>query len=162
VIAFECLTGKLPFESEAFGELVLQICTLPVPVPSTIARVPAGFDAWFARVMERDPELRFQSVEQLVEALQDALGGVAEVSNAPLTPVAVANTERAPRVDQTRTDVTPSQSLMAVLPSRGLGRRVGLFAAFVGLLGVGAWRLIASHGDGARSHAGGAARARIG
>src|SRR4029079_15834403 len=42
VIAFECLTGKLPFESEAFGDLVIKICTLPAPVPSSVARVPAG------------------------------------------------------------------------------------------------------------------------
>jgi serine/threonine protein kinase len=49
VIAFECLTGRLPFDSEAFGELVLEICTLPAPVPSSVAAVPAGFDAWFAR-----------------------------------------------------------------------------------------------------------------
>ena len=55
VIAFECLTGQLPFDSEGFGDLVLKICTLPPPVPSAVATVPAGFDAWFARVVERDP-----------------------------------------------------------------------------------------------------------
>jgi len=52
VIAFECITGRLPFDSAAFGDLVLKICTLPAPVPSSVASVPDGFDAWFARATD--------------------------------------------------------------------------------------------------------------
>src|SRR5262249_45198937 len=34
VIAFECLVGRRPFDSDALGGLVLAICTRPLPVPS--------------------------------------------------------------------------------------------------------------------------------
>jgi serine/threonine-protein kinase len=82
VVVYECLTGTLPFVSEAFGDLVLKIIVDPIPVPSQIAPVPAGFDAWWARAVDRDPGARFQSAKEMVEALSVALdlraGGAAE------------------------------------------------------------------------------------
>jgi len=74
VIAFECLTGKRPFYSDGLGDLVLQICIREVPVPSRIAAVPLGFDAWFEKGTQRDPDKRFQSARELVESLRDVLG----------------------------------------------------------------------------------------
>ncbi len=73
VIAFECLTGKRPFYSDGLGDLVLQICVRDLPVPSEVAAVPIGFDAWFAKAVSRDPEQRFQSAREMTEALRDAL-----------------------------------------------------------------------------------------
>lgn len=74
VIAFEALTGTRPFYSDGLGDLVLAICVRDIPVPSTIAPVPIGFDAWFARAVSRDIELRFQSAREMIEALREALG----------------------------------------------------------------------------------------
>ncbi|EYF06942.1 serine/threonine-protein kinase [Chondromyces apiculatus] len=74
VVVYECLTGYLPFVSEAFGDLLLKIMTQPLPVPSQFAEVPAGFDAWWARAAERDPDKRFQSAKDLAETLLVALG----------------------------------------------------------------------------------------
>ncbi len=74
VIAFECLTGKRPFYSDGLGDLVLTICVRDLPIPSDIAPVPLGFDAWFAQACARDPEARFQSAREMTEALRDALG----------------------------------------------------------------------------------------
>lgn len=69
VIAFQCLTGRRPFESDNLGGLVLEICTGPVPKPSSIANLPAGFDEWFARATQRSPDARFQSARELAAAL---------------------------------------------------------------------------------------------
>ncbi|MCH2110316.1 MAG: protein kinase, partial [Polyangiaceae bacterium] len=74
VIAFECLTGTRPFESEGLGDLVLQICVREIPRPSDRAEVPEGFDSWFARAVARAPEERFQSARELSEELFGALG----------------------------------------------------------------------------------------
>ena len=74
VIAFECLTGKRPFASEGLGDLVLQICIRDLPVPSALAPVPIGFDGWFAKAVQREPDDRFQSAKELTDALRDALG----------------------------------------------------------------------------------------
>jgi len=74
VIAFECLTGKRPFYSDGLGDLVLTICVRDLPVPSDVAPVPLGFDAWFAKACAREPEQRFQSARELTDALREALG----------------------------------------------------------------------------------------
>jgi len=74
VIAFECLTGKRPFYSDGLGDLVLTICVRDLPVPSDVAPVPLGFDAWFAKACARDPENRFQTARELTDALREALG----------------------------------------------------------------------------------------
>jgi serine/threonine protein kinase len=74
VIAFECITGKRPFYSDGLGDLVLAICVRDIPLPSSIASVPVGFDAWWHRAVARDPEKRFQSARELTESLREALG----------------------------------------------------------------------------------------
>jgi serine/threonine-protein kinase len=74
VIVFECLTGKRPFYSDGLGDLVLQICVREIVVPSQVADVPPGFDAWFSRAVARDPDLRFQSAREMTDSLREALG----------------------------------------------------------------------------------------
>ena len=74
VIAFECLTGTLPFEADGLGALYMAICSGPVPVPSSRATLPPAVDAWMARALCREPEARFQSATDLAEALRIALG----------------------------------------------------------------------------------------
>jgi serine/threonine-protein kinase len=75
VIAFKCVTGRLPFEGESIGDLLVKICTAPVPVPSQVLPgLPTSFDAWFARALDRDPERRFSSVQELSDALAYAAG----------------------------------------------------------------------------------------
>jgi serine/threonine-protein kinase len=73
VVTYQCLTGRLPFQSDGFGDLMLKIMIEPIPVPSTVAPVPPGFDAWWARAVARDPAQRFQSARELAEALYLAL-----------------------------------------------------------------------------------------
>ena len=75
VIASECLTGVRPFDGETFGELLLNICVRPAPVPSSLTTVPRHFDAWFAKATHRDPGARFQSVHELVATLSEVAAG---------------------------------------------------------------------------------------
>ena len=70
VIAFECLLGRRPFEGETVGTLVLDLCSRPLPVPSQFGAVPAGFDAWFARVCAREPAARFASARDAAAELR--------------------------------------------------------------------------------------------
>jgi len=66
VIAFQCLTGRLPFQADSLGALLMAICQGPLPVPSAIASVPVAFDGWFARVAARNPDERFDSIMDAV------------------------------------------------------------------------------------------------
>lgn len=75
VIAFRCITGRLPFEGEAVGDLLVKLCTAPVPVPSQIVSdAPPAFDTWIARALSREPEGRFQSAQELGGALATVCG----------------------------------------------------------------------------------------
>src|SRR5690606_34855510 len=75
VICSECLTGVRPFDGETFGELLLNICARPAPIPSTLAPVPPYFDAWFAKATERDPARRSASVHELCHTLSELVEG---------------------------------------------------------------------------------------
>ena len=69
VIAYECITGKRPFQSTSLGDLVMAICQDPIPPPSTHGPVPRGFDDWFERATSRDKDERFQTAKDWADAL---------------------------------------------------------------------------------------------
>jgi eukaryotic-like serine/threonine-protein kinase len=75
VVTYRCLVGGLPFEGEALGDLLVKICTAPIPTPSQqLPGLPPAFDAWFARALDRDADKRFASAAEFSETLCAALG----------------------------------------------------------------------------------------
>jgi serine/threonine-protein kinase len=81
VIAYRCVVGELPFDSEALGDLLMRIIVHPLPIPSQVAPgLPPSFDAWWQRAAARDPAQRFQSAKELAEALATAFGFAPTVS----------------------------------------------------------------------------------
>jgi serine/threonine-protein kinase len=75
VIVFQALTGRLPFESEALGDLLVKIIVSPVPTPSHYyPMVPPGFDAWWVKAADRNVDNRFQNAKLFAESLSLALG----------------------------------------------------------------------------------------
>ncbi len=75
VIAFRCVAGRLPFDGEAVGDLLVKICTAPVPLASQFAPgLPPEFDSWVLRALARDPAERFGSASELVESLCQVAG----------------------------------------------------------------------------------------
>lgn len=79
VIAYQCVVGELPFDSEGVGDLLIKISIADPPVPSKVfPSVSAAFDSWFARACERDRNKRFQSARELAEALARVVASVPE------------------------------------------------------------------------------------
>jgi len=75
VIVFQALTGKLPFESEALGDLLVKIIVQPIPVPSQVTPdLPAAFDRWWAKAANRDPAQRYQSAKEFADGLSLVFG----------------------------------------------------------------------------------------
>ena len=69
--AFAAMTGKVPFDGDAIGDIVLKVCAAPLPVPSVVRPgVPPGFDVWFAKACQRDPARRFASMPEMSAALR--------------------------------------------------------------------------------------------
>ncbi len=69
--AFAALCGQTPFSGDVIGEVVLKVCSAPLPVPSKVNNsVPRDFDAWFQKACARLPAHRFQSAREAALALQ--------------------------------------------------------------------------------------------
>lgn len=69
--AFAALCGSPPFGGDVIGEVVLKVCSAPLPVPSKVnSNVPREFDTWFSRACARVPAQRFQSAREAAVALQ--------------------------------------------------------------------------------------------
>lgn len=73
VMAFELLTGRLPFETDDAVEMMTRHARDQPPLPSELrADLPAGFDAVLMRAMEKDPARRTLSAEALRRELSEA------------------------------------------------------------------------------------------
>ncbi len=76
VVAFECLTARKPFDAETVGGLAVNICSGPMPLPSSVnPGLPPAFDRWFARACARDLAQRFGSAKEMADALHLVVGG---------------------------------------------------------------------------------------
>jgi serine/threonine-protein kinase len=86
VITYRSIVGRLPFQSDALGDLLMRIIVHPLPVPSQVTSgLPSSFDAWWARAAARDPAQRFQSAKELAESLATALGlSASGIASGPL------------------------------------------------------------------------------
>ena len=75
LVAYTMLTGNLAFTSESFGDLLLQICTQPLPVPTANASwLPPAIDPWFDKACAREPQHRFATALELAEGLAIVAG----------------------------------------------------------------------------------------
>jgi serine/threonine-protein kinase len=73
LVAYTMLTGNLAFSSESFGDLLLQICTAPLPsLCANAPWLPAAMETWFQRACARDPQNRFSSAQEFADALRAA------------------------------------------------------------------------------------------
>jgi serine/threonine-protein kinase len=76
VCFYNMVTGRYAFDGESFGDILVAICTDPLPELTNAAPgVSAAVGDWFRRCCARNPEDRFQSSDELVEKLQAAVGG---------------------------------------------------------------------------------------
>jgi serine/threonine protein kinase/class 3 adenylate cyclase len=77
VVAYRTITGRLPFNAEVFGELLIEICTDPVPPPSGLGlglELSPEVDLFFARALSRDPNKRFDSAREMAAAFAALVG----------------------------------------------------------------------------------------
>jgi len=74
VVAFEALTGTVPFDCASMGSLALALHTRPFPKPSMRApSLGTAFDEWTQRACAREPADRFASMHEASGALTRAL-----------------------------------------------------------------------------------------
>jgi serine/threonine protein kinase len=134
---FAALTGRLPFEGDVIGDIVLRVCAAPMPIPSKVASVPPGFDAWFARACSRDPTRRFQSAEELAQALAGVCG-VGRIRLATLDEDQIQYVMRSPAPAHSSVGFTVPPPSMSARSALLAGLVLGV-AMMVGILGFFVW-----------------------
>jgi serine/threonine protein kinase len=91
LIAYWMLTGRSYWRTANvsddqinFVTLFAEIAAAPIEPPSLRAReagleakIPAGFDPWFLRCVDRDPDQRWRDARTALRALSESLGGAA-------------------------------------------------------------------------------------
>jgi len=122
VMAYELLSGVLPFQAPTLPQMMEQHFRAPVPALSARGKVMhhQTLDPVLARAMAKSPEARFSTARDLVEALRDAAAGKAvvragrrsmmmpAVAGASVLGLAIVGflVVRSPRSEDARTDRT--------------------------------------------------------
>ncbi|MEO0532185.1 MAG: protein kinase, partial [Planctomycetota bacterium] len=82
VILYEMLTGRVPFEGESVGEVLMKHLT----AEPDLSRIDEPYRSIVARALAKDPESRLSSVEELMAMLPSS-EPILDPAAAPITPV---------------------------------------------------------------------------
>ncbi|MBL8914763.1 MAG: protein kinase [Archangium sp.] len=143
---FEMLTGKPPYNGGGALEVILKHVNEPIPpivTPSKFEAAPEAFKAVVVRALAKSPMDRFQSMEELLLAMQDVAPppARAQTQDVPVTEAAVpvvAPPPEAPAVEEPVVLAQPPRSPSTLL----IG---GFFvAAVAGVLGT--WMVVKPSG----------------
>lgn len=75
VVAYELLTGKLPFSNPEIVQLIFQVLSDPVPPPSRYTDLPPGTEEVLLKMLAKNPADRYPDVESAAAQLRRVLGG---------------------------------------------------------------------------------------
>jgi serine/threonine-protein kinase len=84
VIAYQSLTGQLPYEGKTLPDLMLAITTREPPLASTLRPdLPALVVTWLHRALQKDPAKRFDSAREMSKTFEEACTTRRMVVNVP-------------------------------------------------------------------------------
>ena len=97
VIAYELLTGQLPFQGETSTAIAIAVATGHFAPPSSLKpHLGIALDAWFSRAFQKNAAARFPSAEELGATFAQAAGAHATGGQAvPLHPELQGSAQRA-------------------------------------------------------------------
>jgi len=83
LVLYELFTGCMPFKAQTVGEFIdAHLAAAPVPPRRRDASLPASVEAIILRLLEKDPDARYQSADELREALEASLAEVVGIARA--------------------------------------------------------------------------------
>jgi serine/threonine-protein kinase len=82
VVAYRIFTGKRLFHGESIMQILMQICTAPLPsLRANAPWLPPATETWFMKACAREPQDRFASAQEFGEALKAACEGAVNISS---------------------------------------------------------------------------------
>jgi eukaryotic-like serine/threonine-protein kinase len=168
VLAFQLLTGQLPFSGDSYMDVMVRHASEPAPRPNDVcAELPAQLDLPIRRMLEKSPDHRPASVGEALEALAQAArdagldvevrpvrsGAGAFTPAAGMTPadldqIASAETLQAPSAG-TLDNAATAASLPAGSRGRLLVGGVGLLLGAAGIAAVVLWPRVPADSEAA-------------
>jgi eukaryotic-like serine/threonine-protein kinase len=154
IVLYEMVAGKPPFSGENPVSIAYkQVHDLPQPLNQIVADVPRPFEAIVAKLLAKDPNMRYANAEALRDDLRRYRSGepvlaLAAVAGAVQPPLRTGDTGSAANVTRTmpRTVANPAQGATTVMArtttmpmqQRGPTRRNNWYgiAAFIALLAL--------------------------
>jgi serine/threonine-protein kinase len=146
VLLYEMLTGKPPFVGETYGQILIQHLTqVPTPLSMVHGLIPPHVEAVVLKALEKNPDARYQTMEELVQALADPVGYVElhgglsgfmgrDAMGRPLT-TSISVFTPSGQVIQVPTSMISTPMLPLERPRRG--RRIAITAITALLLALG-------------------------
>jgi eukaryotic-like serine/threonine-protein kinase len=123
VVAFELLSGRRPFENDSITAEAAAHVNAPVPsIAEMCETLPEELDPVFRKALAKEPNERYDTAEDFVAALRDAIADAAGATR-PLPPVAPA---------------APTPPMQPPARRRAARRPFGRWPALLGLLALGA------------------------
>lgn len=123
VVAYACVTGKLPFAAETVGGLAVAVHAGKFALPSAVRPELSLLDAWFRRALDPERDRRFQTAAEVAESFARAIKG--EPIGAVTAPsVSIATTDQkvtAPAFVDAPTELQSSPRAETSARSSGLG-----------------------------------------
>ncbi len=115
IILFEMLTGSVPFDDPSPMSLAIQHITIPPPPARQFnANLNANVEAVLLKALHKSPQERFQSGDELLDALEEALKDI----EVPLTPAIELPPPPAGVIPLTLSRVTVAERLAAYMEAR--------------------------------------------
>jgi serine/threonine protein kinase len=116
VVAYELLTGSLPFKADNPIELLMQHISKPPPAPTSLEpTIPAEFETLILQLLEKDPEARPASAlevrRELLKLKKQLIEGGTQIRRRPTAPVSqVSQVSQVPQVPQVVESARPVPS----------------------------------------------------
>jgi serine/threonine-protein kinase len=77
VVLFEMLTGKLPFQGEHEQAVIHSILKeKPEAITNLCSEIPVSIEQVVSKALEKDPEKRYQQIEELLDDLKSISAGI--------------------------------------------------------------------------------------
>ena len=161
MVTYMMLTAKPAFSGESFGDILVAICTQPLPTLHQVAPwLPASLDTWLKRACAREPGDRHRSVEELLEGLyaaagiartttqqelmrSDSAGTTGQIQGAAARASSTAQTQAASGVAQSNPQTTSPLTVTGEdIPKRSVLIPIAIAGLALGVLGGGAFVLL--------------------
>jgi serine/threonine-protein kinase len=129
LVAYTMLTGNLAFSGESLGDLLVQICTQPLPpLRGAAPWLPPAMEDWYRRACAREPDQRYPSAQAFVDALRVAAGAPSSpglFTSPPVTGTPVSTTGAASSVTAAAVPHRTPWALVVVAGVLGLALAIG-------------------------------------